>query len=414
MRRKQISFYKKECRLCESKKLKRVLELNPTPIGDDYKKKKTKNEAHYDLNLNLCLNCKFVQLSNVLDSKTVYGDYLYVTNTSVGLPEHFEKFIDFLIKKKFLTVNSKVLEVGCNDGTLLRKINSKRRLVLGIDPAKKLIRNLKNKFEIIGQDYNYLLSKKIKNKYGDFNLIIANNVIANIDNLNDIFLSLKNNLAEDGFFVMETFSLYGILKNNLFDNIYHEHISYFTVNNFKRFAKRYNLSLVSAIPLKVKGGSIRFIFKKTRKKILLDKITKNYVLKEKYLLKNLFKYFQKLQLKNRKNIQTIHNFIRNNCKSHKISAYGASVGSTTFLYYYKLNKYIDFIYDDEKLRHDLYSPGSNLKVLSPRMIEKNTPKYIIILAWRYSENIIKKNRKYLKRGGCFIVPLPNFKLVKYE
>ena len=194
MTRKKISFYKKKCRLCECKNLKRVLNLKPTPIGDDYKKKISKNVDYYDLNLNLCLNCKFVQLSNVLDSKTVYGDYLYVTNTSVGLPEHFEKFIDFLIKKNYLRFNSKVLEIGCNDGTLLRKIHNKHRLVLGIDPAKKLMLNLKNKFDIISQDYTYLLSKNIKNKYGDFNLVIANNVIANIDNLDEIFLSLKNKL----------------------------------------------------------------------------------------------------------------------------------------------------------------------------------------------------------------------------
>ena len=414
MARKKISFYKKKCRLCKSKNLKRVLSLKPTPIGDDYKKKIYQNEDCYDLNLNLCLDCKFVQLSNVLDSNTVYGDYLYVTNTSVGLPEHFGKFINFMIKKNYLRLNSKVLEIGCNDGTLLRKIHNKHRLVLGIDPAKKLMMNLKNKFDIISQDYTFSLSKKIKNQYGDFNLVIANNVIANIDNLDEIFLSIKNNLSDGGVFVMETFSLYGILKNNLFDNIYHEHISYFSVKNLKKFAKKYNLVLVSAIPLKVKGGSIRFVFKKTEKKIKLDYTTNNYVLKEKYVLNNIFTYFEKLKLTNIKNMKAIHKFIKDKNRNQKISAYGASVGSTTFLYYYKLNSLIDVIYDDEKLRHNLYSPGSNLKVLSPRMIEKNFPKYIIILAWRYSANIIKKNKEYLKKGGCFIVPLPNFKLIKYE
>ena len=135
---KRLSKTKKNCRLCNSKNLKNIFDLNKTPIGDDYKKSKIKNEKFYELKLNLCKKCQFVQLSNVLDSKTVYGDYLYVTNTSLGLPEHFENFLKYLLKNKFLQKKYKVLEIGCNDGTLLKKMNSFSSFVLGVDPAKKL------------------------------------------------------------------------------------------------------------------------------------------------------------------------------------------------------------------------------------------------------------------------------------
>ena len=119
-KQKKLSIKKNYCRLCNSKNLKKIFPLKKTPIGDDYKKNKIKSEKFYDLILNICENCKFVQLSNVLDSNTVYGDYLYVTNTSVGLPEHFEKFFKYLLKNKFLQKKFKVLEIGCNDGTLLK------------------------------------------------------------------------------------------------------------------------------------------------------------------------------------------------------------------------------------------------------------------------------------------------------
>ena len=413
IKRNKLSKTKNYCRLCNSKELKKVFHLNKTPIGDDYKKIKSKNESFYDLKLNICKKCKFVQLSNVLDSNTVYGDYLYVTNTSVGLPEHFEKFIKYLIKNKFLQKKYKVLEIGCNDGTLLKKMNNYSSFVLGVDPAKKLMKNLKTKFEILSEDYNLKLSKKIANKYGNFQLIIANNVIANIDDLNEIFLSLKNNLSENGIFIMETFSLYGLLKNNLFDNIYHEHISYFSVKNLMKFALKYDLKLISAIPLSVKGGSIRFVFKKTGMKIKIDNLTKSYMIKENRLFKNIEQRFLKMQQINTKNMNLINKFI-NNIPEKKLSAYGASVGSTTFIYYYKLKDKIDFIFDDEKLRHNLYSPGTNIKVLSPKEIIQKSPKYILILAWRYSENIIKKNKYFLRMGGQFIVPLPKFKVINNE
>ncbi len=409
----KLSKIKNRCRLCGSKQLKKIFTLNKTPIGDDYKKVKSKIENFYDLKLNICKKCKFVQLSNVLDSNTVYGDYLYVTNTSVGLPEHFEKFLKYLIRNKYLKKDHKVLEIGCNDGTLLKKMNKYSSFVLGVDPAKKLMKNLKTKFEIISDDYNLILSKEISNKYGKFQLIIANNVIANIDDLNEVFLSLKNNLSENGIFIMETFSLYGLLKNNLFDNIYHEHISYFSVQNFKKFANKYNLKLVSALPLTVKGGSIRFVFKKTILNPKIDKITKNYIKKENNFFKNIEKNFLKMQQINNNNMKVINNFIAN-IPEKKISAYGASVGSTTFIYYYNLQNKINFIFDDEKLRHNLYSPGTNIKVLSPKYIAKQAPKYILILAWRYSENIIKKNKNFLLNGGQFIVPLPKFKIINNE
>ena len=131
-------------------------------------------------------------------------------------------------------------------------------------------------------------------------MIIANNVIANIDDLNEIFLSLKNNLSENGIFIMETFSLYGLLKNNLFDNIYHEHISYFSVKNLMKFALKYDLKLISAIPLSVKGGSIRFVFKKTDMKIKIDNLTKSYMIKENRLFKNIEQHFLKMQQINTK------------------------------------------------------------------------------------------------------------------
>ena len=413
IKKNRLSKTKNKCRLCNSKNLKKIFHLNKTPIGDDYKRIKSKNENFYDLKLNICKKCKFVQLSNVLDSNTVYGDYLYVTNTSVGLPEHFEKFLKYLIKNKFLQKKYKVLEIGCDDGTLLRKMNKYSSFVLGVDPAKKLMKNLKTKFEILSEDYNLNLSKKISNKYGNFQLIIANNVIANIDDLNEIFLSLKNNLSNNGIFIMETFSLYGLLKNNLFDNIYHEHISYFSVKNLMKFAIKYDLKLISALPLSVKGGSIRFVFKKTDIKTKIDNVSKRYMIKESILFKNIEKHFLKMQQINNKNMNIINKFI-NNIPEKKLSAYGASVGSTTFIYYYKLKNKIDFIFDDEKLRHNLYSPGTNIQVLSPKQIMKKSPKYILILAWRYSENIIKKNKNFLLKGGQFIVPLPKFKIIKNE
>ena len=128
------SYNKNSCRLCNSKNLKIVYRLKKTPIGDDYTKKIKNNRIH-DLKLNMCKKCKFVQLSNVINANRVYGDYLYVTNTSAGLSQHFYELGKKLIIKKIVSKKSKILEIGSNDGTLLKFFKKKCAYIIGVDPA---------------------------------------------------------------------------------------------------------------------------------------------------------------------------------------------------------------------------------------------------------------------------------------
>ena len=404
---------KEVCRLCASKNLTNALNLKSTPIGDDYQKHINKNLDFYKLILNKCDKCGFVQLSNVIDPNSVYGDYIYVTTTSSGLPQHFKNLVDKLFKDKIVNEKSKILELGSNDGTLLDYFMSKGCKVIGVDPAKEMINNLNKNFETITEMFNFELAKEILSKNGQFDLIIANNVIANIDDLNDTFKGIDLLLKDNGSFVMETFSLYGVLTKNLIDNIYHEHLSYFTIKNFEKFLLKFNLQLVEADHLDVKGGSIRFIFKKTKEKIVKKLRTSNCIEYEENANLDSFNSFKKIEEINFKNNSKLNQFIEEERKRKKIFAgYGASVGTTTFMYYYNLIEYVEYLFDDEQKRHNLFSPGSNIEVISPKKILELMPDYIIIFAWRYSDLILKKNSEYILKGGQFIIPLPEFKIIK--
>ena len=405
-------FHKKRCRLCDSNKLKTVYPLNPQPIGDDYAKNKNKRQKLYPLNLDLCSKCKFVQLSHVLNPDIVYGKYLYVTQTSSGLPEHFRNLVSHLFKKKIIKKNFKVLEIGSNDGTLLNFIKSYGCKVLGVDPAKELANKTKCK-TIIGK-FDNKLSKKIKKDYGPQAVIIANNVIANIDDLNDVFKGISSLLKSSGYFVMETFSLKGVIEKNLLDNIYHEHLSYFTIKSLIKFAKKFGLNIYSADHLSVKGGSIRFIFSREKRKINKFSLEKN-ILIEKKLGLGSSSSFKKLKSKNNLLKKKITSFIHSKKDiNRKFVGYGASIGTTTLLYEFGLGKMVTHLFDDEKRRHNLYSPGHKIKVLSPRKIKSMEKFYIIIFAWRYYKIILKKSKKHIKKDDIFIIPLPKFKILKNE
>lgn len=402
------SYKKKVCRLCKSKKLKKIYSFKKNPIGDDYTKLPIKAKL-FNLDLNRCLKCKFIQLSNIIDQKKVYGEYLYVTKTSVGLQTHFYNLGKKLIKKKIINQNSKILEIGSNDGTLLEFFYKKCSLIVGVDPAAHLFQN--NNIKNIKGLFSYKLSQKIFKQHGNFDTIIANNVIANIDDINDIFKGINKILSKDGHLIIETFALYGILKNNLIDNIYHEHLSYFSIQTFQKFAKNYDLSLKSVEFLKVKGGSLRLIFQK--KKIIKNRNVEKIIKKENIILKNLdtkFKNLQKLNFENKVKI----NKIIDKClsKGLKIFGFGASVGTTTLVYDFEIEKKINYIFDNEKKRFNLYMPGTDIKVLNPNNLKKHNVDYIIIFAWRYAKQILSRNKKLFSKKTKFVVPLPKYKIIK--
>jgi SAM-dependent methyltransferase len=407
MKKSITSYNKRECRLCESKNLKTVYTFEKTPIGDDYTYKKKQIER-YDLKLKMCNECNFVQLSNVINPNKVYGDYLYVTNTSAGLSEHFYQLGNTLIKKKIVSKKTKILEIGSNDGTLLKFFKNKCSYLLGVDPAVHLFKD--NGIKIIKGLFNHNLSNQIKKNHGKFDVIIANNVIANIDDLEDVFRGIENIISEKGFFVIETFALYGIVKNNLIDNIYHEHLSYFSIETFKKFSEKFNLNLIEAKFLSIKGGSLRFVFKKER--ISTSKKINNLIKKEKSILTNVEKKFQIIQKTNKDNSIKINQLIDEIKRRGKtIAGFGASVGTTTLVYDFMLTKKINYIFDNEKRRFGRYLPGTSIKVLDPKHMKKLNLDYIIIFAWRYAKLIVKRNKKMFNNKIKFVLPLPKFKII---
>ncbi len=395
---------KSNCRLCKSKNLEEVYVFKKTPIGDDYRHVKIKH-SFFDLKINFCKKCNFVQLSNVINPDRVYGEYLYITETSVGLVSHFENLVNDLFNKKILKRTSQVLEIGSNDGSLQKIIKKKCYFVVGVDPAVHLTTD--EDLVTMKGLYDNKFSKKVENRFYKFDVVIANNVIANIDNLDTVFRGINNNLVENGYFVMETFSLSKLLNNNLIDNIYHEHISYFTFKTISNFSKKYNLQLVDGSFQVVKGGSLRLIFKK-QKKMFLNKKIKKLISKEEKLI-NIKKNFNNLRKLNNENKNKLKNYLnKNNLK--KIIGFGASVGTTTLIYDFDLTHRISYIFDNEKKRHNMLLPGTNIKVKTPKKIGRDN--VVLIFAWRYFGNILKKNKKFFPKGTTFIIPLPKFKIIK--
>ena len=221
-------------------------------------------------------------------------------------------------------------------------------------------------------------------------------MVADTDDLDDFIEGIKKLLDDDGIFFFETFYFYLQVKNFVWDFTYHEHYSYFLVQPLKKYFENKGLEIINIEPNLTKGGSMRCVLKLKGGKYPVNKSVKNHIdeeIKSGFyngdLLKNiLIKLIFTKKILKKKYLELLR-------MVQKISGYGASATSTTLIYHYEMGDMLDFLYDDFKVKHNLYSPGYHIKVLPSEYIYKNNPEYIIILTWRYHDKIIQKNKKFL-------------------
>jgi len=407
---------RKNCRLCNSEKLCQCFKLEPTPPANAFVKKEHLDEPQttFPLDVYFCENCYHVQLLDIVDPKELFENYVYVSGTSSTFVNHFEEYSKFIIKNYLSGDSSFVVDIGSNDGTLLQFFKKNGCHILGVDPAKKIANNAtKNGIETLPLFFDDKVSKMIQDKYGSADVITANNVFAHIDNLTGFITNVRNLLTHNGIFSFEVSYLADVIQKTLFDMTYHEHLSYHSVLSLVPFFESNDMELIEAVKVDIHGGSLRGIVQLKNGPYKVGKSVKNAIKIEKELHLDKADTFQKFAT----NINEIKNkfqslIIKLKQDGNTIAAYGAPAKATTLLYHFGIDSsIIDFIVDDSTLKQGLYSPGKHIPILSPEAIYQKKPNYLIILAWNFTEEILKKHAKYKNEIGHFIVPLPTLMVI---
>ena len=389
-----LKCYKFECRSCGNEKLKRVISLGYQPLANNLLKKETENTELYPLEVNYCDNCHNCQLSVAVDPKKMFLNYLYTSSTSKVFREHFEKSAKKYIKEFKLTKKSYIIDVGSNDGIALTPFrNLGFKNVLGIEPAKNLAK-LANKNKI--KTFNgFLTIKNLKKINKGADIILASNVFAHSDNLKEMAECMKRLLKKNGTLIIEVQYLLNTLKDLTFDNIYHEHYNYWSLTSLVNFFKQFDLEIYNAEKIQTHGGSLRIYVKNKKTKInknvkLLLKEEENFGIKEYSTYKNFADKIYKI----RSNV--INNLNKLKQESKKIVGYGSPAKATTALNFFGVKDQIDFIIEDNKLKHGKFIPGVKIPIQSKNKIKNKLP-VALVLAWNFFEDIKKNNSNLFHR-----------------
>ena len=388
------------------------MDLGTQPLANNYLKLKDLNnkEKKYRLKVGINPRTKLVSINNPISGKLMFNDkYPYRSSMSKTMIKSF-KDLSKLIKKVYNP--SKILEIGSNDGSFIK--NFSKNKVIGIEPCanvEKITRKLG--YNTYSEFWNDRTAKKIIKKNGKVDLVYSANTISHIEDLDNVLKAVNIILNDDGILIIEDPSLLECLKKNTYDQFYNEHIYVFSLIGLENILNKNDLEIFDIQNLKIHGGSNRYFIKK---KISNKKISKNVKINRNkeinYGLNKIstYKTFAQRVKNSKKKLKEI--FVKINLENKKIIGYGVTAKSTTILNYCKIdNKFISYFVDTTVDKQNKYTPGTKIPINKySGSIEKDVD-YIFLGAWNFKEEIFKKEKNFIKRGGKFIIHTPVPKII---
>ena len=400
----------KYCRICYSKKLVRYLNLGKHPFSNSFLKyNEIKKEKKFPLVVVLCKNCGLSQLSIIPNTKFIFSRYDYLSSSSKALSNHYRKLVNKLLEKYKILPKDTVLDIGCNDGVLLQHYPKNFTNIIGIEPsdASKHIKQKRIKF--LNKFFNYKTSKEYLKKFRKPKVVTITNVLAQISDLNQFTKSLQNLISKETLIALEFPYLPYMIEKGLFDLIYHEHLSYFSLTPLKYLFKKFGIKIINfeKINFGASGPALRlFLSKENSKHRISKKVIKQIKYEKKWGINKIKKY--KLFDKNTNaKISKIKKIVyKKYLQGFKIGCFTASAKGNTLLNSLNLKKnVIEFASENNIKKIDKYTPGTHIKIVSDENFLKKKIDYAILLSWNYKKFFLSKSL-FKKKGGKFIIPLP--------
>ena len=403
---KPTHYKARHCLLCHSGKLALALPLAHSAIGNDYFPTATPQQEFAN-SLHLCRDCGNVQIEDVVNPDILFRSYTYSTTSSLGLVKHFQTYAGEVAKASGAAPGSLVIDIGSNDGSLLKAFKEIGYRVLGVDPAIEIARRATSEgVETIPDYFTLEVAEKIRQSHGPAAVVTANNVFAHSDKLPEMADGIRELLRPDGVFTFEVSYLLDIVQKMLFDTVYHEHLCYHSVRSLNLFFARHGLQLIDVLRIPTKAGSLRGTVQRAggprpvspdiARLIEWEEIT------ELHAAETWRSYSRRIDDARDRFVRVLD---RAKAAGKIIAGYGASPTVTTLLNHFGLAGRLDFMVDDNPVKQNTFSPGHHIPVYPSAAIYEKKADVVAVLAWNYAAPIMQKHQAFSAAGGRFVIPL---------
>jgi len=401
------------CRSCTAFGLVTILSLGKTPLANSLltAEQLTEPEPTYALDLAFCPRCSLVQITETVPPEELFSEYLYFSSFSDTMVAHARTIAERLIESRGLNSNSLVAEIASNDGYLLQHYKKAGIPVIGIEPAANIARVAMEERDILTVCgfFSEDLARELRDNW-PADIIHANNVLAHVADLNGVVRGIGHLLKDNGVAVIEVPYVKDMIDHCEFDTIYHEHLCYFSLSALNHLFNRHELFIQAVERLPIHGGSLRVFVGKANQRS--DEVERLLLEEEKWGV-GRFEFYQGFGAQVEKLREDLLNVLKKlKAEGKRIAAYGASAKGSTLLNYCGIGREtLDFVVDRSTIKQGYYTPGTRLPIHAPEKLLEEMPDSVLLLTWNFADEILQQQEEFRQRGGRFIIPVPEVRVV---